>query len=541
MGGSRVRPRKPDPPAPEPTPEPITPAPTAGPITAATPFRRIGDAPRDAWGERLTAASSPLLPEIDGIIRAASPHGALALAQAIKESELGKTAPAGTKNSLGLFDYTGKTPVTMVDGKPFMRFYRWTDAFAEFSRRLSDLTYKGGVYGPADLSLEGQIVTYVAGPDCWKTKGRECANQETWVPGGGPDTGSVNLYLHQSIERLNAILGGTTPPPPKPPPEPPPQPVTDPMRVITGGVAFGDDYGWLADAGLNYYEYGVGHGTERSTQHPGVDLALPCNTALSSPAPGVVDCVGKAGTPRWGQSCGAYADVDGGGVGNITILLDGGVKLTLGHCRQASVKPGDRVKAEQQVGTVGSMNGCHVHVETSVERSGTYWLVEPRAALRSVMTPTPTPPKPDPVFPWPVQWVTLTGSTRKVPLPTDCPFRKQLTPIGPNRSQRSLNWTGVTQHETGNRGAGTGAAMHANWQQNGTPGHPDDKVGVHFYVDDKEIVQTIPVNEQGVHSGDWRNQQHVAIELCVNADRDAARAERNSKALCAALLGWGMR
>jgi hypothetical protein len=158
-------------------------------------------------------------------------------------------------------------------------------------------------------------------------------------------------------------------------------------------------------------------------------------------------------------------------------------------------------------------------------------------ALPPLPETTTTPaPQPQPGY----QMVAIQGTTRKIPLPLDCRFRVQLTPLGPNRSGRALNWTGVTQHETGNRGNGADAAMHATWQENGTQGHPDGKVGVHFYVDDTEIVQTIPVNEQGVHSGDYRNREHVAIELCVNADRTSERAERNSQWLCAGLLGWGM-
>lgn len=168
--------------------------------------------------------------------------------------------------------------------------------------------------------------------------------------------------LRRRVAQMEADAGAKPPPPPEPVPPP-----NDPIEVIVGGVPFTDDYGWLADAGLNYYGYGVGHGTTRPTQHPAIDVPLPCGTPLFAPGAGVVDCVGGAGRARWGQSCGAYADVDGGGVGNITILLDGAVKLTLGHCRHAFVNPGDRVAAGQKVATAGSMGGCHVHIEVSVE------------------------------------------------------------------------------------------------------------------------------------------------------------------------------
>jgi len=159
----------------------------------------------------------------------------------------------------------------------------------------------------------------------------------------------------------------------------------DPIRVIVGGAYPRIDYGFGSDVGLNYYKYGVGHGTQRPTQHTGYDVSVPCGTKLYTPISGTVDCVGSRGTPRWGQGCGAYADVDGGGVGNITIMGDSGHKLTLGHTRNAYVKPGDRVEAGQLVGTVGSMNGCHVHVEISVLRNGSYYLLDPGPALIEAM------------------------------------------------------------------------------------------------------------------------------------------------------------
>lgn len=59
------------------------------------------------------------------------------------------------------------------------------------------------------------------------------------------------------------------------------------------------------------------------------------------------------------------------------------------------------------------------------------------------------------------------------------------------------------QHETGNW-PGAHAEMHSTGQDSGTPGHRDGRIGVHFYVDDREIIQMIPINEQGVHSGDRR-------------------------------------
>jgi hypothetical protein len=159
--------------------------------------------------------------------------------------------------------------------------------------------------------------------------------------------------------------------------------------------------------------------------------------------------------------------------------------------------------------------------------------LSPSAPSGPTGTTGPSGPSPSPtglLTAWDVA-----GSEKLLWLPDGVGFSVALTPKGPNRSGRTMRWTGVTQHTTNNVNRGTDALMHSRWQDSGTPGNPG--IGVHFYVDDKRVIQKIPVNEQGVHSGDWRNQAHTAIELCVNADRNAALAERNSQALCAGLLG----
>jgi hypothetical protein len=131
----------------------------------------------------------------------------------------------------------------------------------------------------------------------------------------------------------------------------------------------------------------------------------------------------------------------------------------------------------------------------------------------------------------------IAGSNTTLTLPKGIPFRQQITTIRPNRTHRKLEAPcGVTQHTTNNPRPDANAAMHANWQASGTPGHPDGAVAVHFYVDDGEIVQTLPVNEQGIHSGDWRNQQHVAVERCTNGGINVARANDYAIALDAGLL-----
>jgi hypothetical protein len=338
---------------------PIRPA-APVPITFATPYRAVPEIARQRWADILSDAASPMGPEADAIFSACAPLLTVAGAQSFKESQYGKAATAN--NPLGLME---------ADGKTLMRFPTWAAAFAEWWKRQTDERYKGGVYLPRDASLERFIVVYVGGPDCWATKGQRCGNGETWVPGGGPNTGSINLYLYQTKARINRYLGHYDP------------------------------------------------------------------------------------DPLWPD------------------FVDAGA-------------------------------------------------------------PTPTTPANYTAH-------RIEGTTERLLLPSDIEFTIRLTPAWRtcNRSGKRLNWTGTRQHETGNTRAGTGAAMHAEWQFNGTQGHPDGCVAVHFYVDDHSVFQTLPIDEQGIHSGDYGNQQHVAIEAAVNADGNWAKTYRNAVALEAALLNIG--
>lgn len=161
-------------------------------IDKETPFRGIGDCRLSAWQEEARRLGSPIPErELWDVMAAASPHGALALAQGVKETQLGKTAPAAN-NFLGL----------MADGR-FVAFESWAACAAEFRRRLEDLAYKGGVYAPADMPLLAYVVTYVGGPGCWSSGGKTCANGETWW---GGESGSIGLYLRQTVARLNGYL-----------------------------------------------------------------------------------------------------------------------------------------------------------------------------------------------------------------------------------------------------------------------------------------------------------------------------------------------
>lgn len=122
---------------------------------------------------------------------------ALPVAQSWMESNYGQAANAqSAHNPLGLMG---------TDGKTLLTFPNWGAAFGEWSKRMGDPNYKGGVY-PRDATLEQFIVTYVGGPLCWSSKGASCANGETWE--------STHHYLDETVARLNRYFGTTPPPPP---------------------------------------------------------------------------------------------------------------------------------------------------------------------------------------------------------------------------------------------------------------------------------------------------------------------------------------
>jgi hypothetical protein len=130
----------------------------------------------------------------------------------------------------------------------------------------------------------------------------------------------------------------------------------------------------------------------------------------------------------------------------------------------------------------------------------------------------------------------IPGLTNALLLPKGIHVRMRMTPLGvAGRSGRRLQTPfQVTRHTTNNERAGTDAWQHAGWQAMGAEGNPD--IAVHAYVDDTEVVVTMPFNEQGVHSGDWRNQQSIATELTRHRGINRPRAEQNAIDLDAGIL-----
>lgn len=171
-------------------------------ITSDTPFRRIGGCSSSVWIDTARKLASPIPETTLRLMHdIADQHSALCLSQCVKESSLGRDSSAQrTKNPLGLM---------AADGATLLSFSTWENAVREWVRRITDLSYKSGVYAPENITLGQFLVTYVGGLRCWTTGGNVCANGETW---DGALGGSVGLYITQTIERLNAYIGDVTMP-----------------------------------------------------------------------------------------------------------------------------------------------------------------------------------------------------------------------------------------------------------------------------------------------------------------------------------------
>lgn len=66
--------------------------------------------------------------------------------------------------------------------------------------------------------------------------------------------------------------------------------------------------------------------------------------------------------------------------------------------------------------------------------------------------------------------------------------------------------------------------MHARYEKN-----PETPTSWHFTVDEKEIYQHLPLNENGWHAGDGGtgNRKSIGIEICEN-DGDFEKAVANT-------------
>ena len=123
------------------------------------------------------------------------------------------------------------------------------------------------------------------------------------------------------------------------------------------------------------------------------------------------------------------------------------------------------------------------------------------------------------------------------------PVEVRLIPSGQTMQRPGIYMTPAktTWHDTDNRNFGAGADMHARWMADGCRdnyGNPT-YTSWHFTVDDKKAIQHIPLNEVAWHAGDGSgpgNMTSIAIEECVNYDRDATKTRANAAELHAFLI-----
>ena len=103
--------------------------------------------------------------------------------------------------------------------------------------------------------------------------------------------------------------------------------------------------------------------------------------------------------------------------------------------------------------------------------------------------------------------------------------------MGRKRGHNEIRF--IVIHDTGNKSRGAGAMAHYRYLQGATrPG------SAHYYVDDKEIIQTIGDSRVAWAVGDTWARKHrtrsdvtnynsISIELCINADSNGAAAYKN--------------
>ncbi|MFB5664365.1 N-acetylmuramoyl-L-alanine amidase family protein [Alteribacillus sp. HJP-4] len=85
-----------------------------------------------------------------------------------------------------------------------------------------------------------------------------------------------------------------------------------------------------------------------------------------------------------------------------------------------------------------------------------------------------------------------------------------------NRPETRIYPRYITVHETANKDAGADAEMHSRYAKGGAE---DAETSWHYSIDDKQIIQHLPITEKGWHARGG-NSVSIGIEICVNSDAD---------------------
>ena len=96
----------------------------------------------------------------------------------------------------------------------------------------------------------------------------------------------------------------------------------------------------------------------------------------------------------------------------------------------------------------------------------------------------------------------------------------------------------IVVHDTGNPRNGAGAQNHYLYFNGG-----NRNASAHYFVDDKEIIQTVEDFNASWHCGDGKgrygitNSNSIGIEICINEDSDFDKALGNAIVLIRYLMG----
>jgi hypothetical protein len=105
-----------------------------------------------------------------------------------------------------------------------------------------------------------------------------------------------------------------------------------------------------------------------------------------------------------------------------------------------------------------------------------------------------------------------------------------------NRPGYPMRPTWITIHETANESPGANAEMHRRFVH---AGGGLGQVSFHYVVDDREVIQLLPLIENGWHAGDGvngtGNRSSIGIEHCVHAGSNWEKTQDYGARLTAAL------
>lgn len=141
----------------------------------------------------------------------------------------------------------------------------------------------------------------------------------------------------------------------------------------------------------------------------------------------------------------------------------------------------------------------------------------------------------------PLKQVMMAGCATPVWIPAELAFRQEIIPAWQTNQRPGIPfWGGAasdySQHDTGNPNFGADAPMHSRYMHNGAEGQ---RLGYHLTVDDKVLVQMVPLDEVTWHAGDGNgpgNMDSIACELCIHSNSDHIASRRYAAIVAAGVM-----